>query len=275
MLVTDELLYLKDKATLISFLDPNPSGAPVVLLLHGLGADGSSWGYQVPALIQAGMRPVLPDIPGFGRSPFTARSWSIRKAAEVLASFVQELGASRLALVGISMGGTVALHLALEYPGLFSRLVLVNTFASLRPKRLSEWGYLVGRYALANLRGIAAQTEMVANRIFPDEEQYVLRQELVRQIMQADQQVYRRAMRCLGLFNVKNRLREISLPTLVISGEKDTTVNLQLQKELAAGIGGARHMIIPGGGHAIIADQPETFNRALIEFLLADLPIEA
>ena len=52
----------------IHYLDPNPDGAPVVLLLHGLGATGLSWQLQIPALTGAGFRTLAPDARGFGRS---------------------------------------------------------------------------------------------------------------------------------------------------------------------------------------------------------------
>jgi pimeloyl-ACP methyl ester carboxylesterase len=65
--------------TKLHFLDPNPTGRPTVLLLHGLGADGSSWTLQLPPLIEAGFRPIAPDAPGFGKSPYDGKGWSVRK----------------------------------------------------------------------------------------------------------------------------------------------------------------------------------------------------
>ncbi|MBE3067962.1 MAG: alpha/beta fold hydrolase, partial [Chloroflexi bacterium] len=56
--------------TKLHYLDPNPAGHPAVLLLHGLGADASSWTLQLPALTGAGFRPIATDIPGFGQSPY-------------------------------------------------------------------------------------------------------------------------------------------------------------------------------------------------------------
>jgi 3-oxoadipate enol-lactonase/4-carboxymuconolactone decarboxylase len=108
---------------------------------------------------------------------------------------------------------------------------------------------------------------MVAHRIFPNPEQELLRQALTRQILQADPKAYVSAMRALGLFDVTKRLHEISVPTLVISGRDDTTVPLENQAEMASKIPGAQQVIIPGGGHAIIAEQPVLFNQVLLEFL--------
>jgi pimeloyl-ACP methyl ester carboxylesterase len=214
------------------------------------------------------MRPIIVDIPGFGKSPFTKRNWSIPGAAAEIAGWVLKTLTVPLQLVGISMGGTIALQLALDYPQIVERLVLVNTFAALRPTRLKDLTYLVGRFMRANLLGVEAQAEMVAWRIFPEADQEPLRKILIDSILQSDPAVYRAAMRSLGLFDVKKRLREISIPTLVITGTLDSTVPPLVQAVLAEKIPGARQVLIPGGRHAVIADHPERFNQALLEFLL-------
>jgi len=263
-----EILPLKEiRTTRFHYMDPNPTGDPVLLLLHGLGADSTSWGYQIPVLMGANMRPISLDLPGFGKSIYHGRNWTIRTVASETSDIVRSFISSTCTVVGISMGGTIALQLCLDYPEMVERLVLVSTFATLRPKYLHQWIYLISRFIKANLRGVNAQAEMVAHRIFPSPEQELLRQALIQQILQADPKVYVSAMRALGLFDVTKRLHEISVPTLVISGREDTTVPLENQSELASKIMGARQVIIPGGGHAIIVEQPDLFNQALLEFL--------
>ncbi len=254
--------------TVFHFLDFNPDGRPEVLLLHGLGADGSSWGYQIPTLCEAGIRPIAPDLPGFGKSLPGEGRWSIARAAQDVARLAAGLAAGPVTAVGISMGGTLALQLALEYPRLVEKLVLISTFACLRPMRFDEMSYLVGRFVVANLRGKEYQAETVARRLFPNPAQEALRRELVQRILQADDLIYRQAMQSLAVFDVRKRLGEIFVPTLVISGENDTTVHLSNQRELAAGIRGARHVVIPNAGHAVIADQAMVFNQHLLKFIL-------
>ena len=67
----------------------------------------------------------------------------------------------------------------------------------------------------------------------------------------------------LGLFNVVRRLGEVKAPTLVITGQNDTTVDPQRQKVLVNNIPGARQVIIPGAGHAVSIDQPVTIQPGL------------
>jgi 3-oxoadipate enol-lactonase len=74
-------------------------------------------------------------------------------------------------------------------------------------------------------------------------------------------------MRSLARFNVAHRLHEIQCPTLVISGERDTTVPLESQTRLAKSIPNARHVIIPNAGHAVTVEQFQAFNQAFLDFL--------
>lgn len=258
--------------TIFHYLDFNPEGTPPVLLLHGLGADGSSWGYQIPFLCEAGFRPIAPDMPGFGKSIPDDKRWTIGSTAADLARFIIGLKVEPVMVVGISLGGTVALQLGLDYPELVERLVLINTFACLRPKRFDEMGYLVKRFVVANLRGKEYQADAVAQRLFPKPDQTELRKELTQRILQSDERIYRQAMQSLALFDVRKRLAEIKIPTFVISGENDTTVPLPNQNDLVQGIAGARQVIIPDAGHAVIVDQYARFNHELIGMLTTILP---
>jgi 3-oxoadipate enol-lactonase len=144
----------------------------------------------------------------------------------------------------------------------------VNTFARLRPEKSGDLIYFASRMLIVYTLGLSTQARMVANRLFPDPEQEELRQELIKQINQADPKGYRAAMRALGRFDVESQLSEIQAPTLVVTGERDTTVPLKLQQNLAQGIANARHVVIPDAGHAVTADKPQVFNEILMQFLL-------
>ncbi len=260
--------YFMEGGSSIHFAESNPTGDPPVVLLHGLGSAGESWQFQFEPLSELGFRVVAPDIPGFGWSPWPGGPVSIPRFATFIAQFMQGIGAFPAHVVGISMGGTIALQLALDYPHLVRSLGLVNTFARLRPHavRVGEWFYFIARMVLARLGGVERQAEMVARRIFPRPEQEALRETLKQHIRQADPKVYRGAMRALMRFDVRQRLGEVRVPTLVVTGEADTTVSPAVQEELVRGIPGAQHVVIPGGGHAVIVDAAEAFNQALVTF---------
>jgi 3-oxoadipate enol-lactonase len=252
----------------IHYLDPNPSGNPAVLLLHGLGADANSWTLQIPTLTGAGFRPIAVDLPGFGQSPYDGGGWSIRRVAAGMGDLLDELQTGPAHVVGISLGGTIAQQFALDMPGLTRKLVLVSTFAVLRPDNLSGWWYFLQRFILVNTLGLPAQAKVVAQRIFPDPGHESLRSILVETITQADPRAYRKAMLSLGLFNSVKRLKEIQVPTLVVTGADDTTVIPARQRLLVEGIPYAQQVIIPAAGHAVPVDQPDRFNQELLKFLM-------
>jgi len=191
-------------------------------------------------------------------------------AAQAVASLLDQLQAAPLHVVGISMGGTVALQLALDYPQLIKKLVLVSTFARLWPESLRGWLYFVHRAWLVWGRGLESQADYVASRIFPGSMQQELRNALIEQIMQANPSVYKQAMRSLGLFNVLGQLEKVQAPTLVITGANDNTVPPHNQIPLVKRIVGAKQVILQDAGHALCVEQPERFNQLLIDFLCAE-----
>jgi 3-oxoadipate enol-lactonase len=251
----------------IHYLDHNPAGSRTAVLLHGLGATGDSWALQVPALTQRGFRLLAPDARGFGRSTYPGGGVKISDLAEDMAQLIRQTKNNRVSIVGISMGGTIALQLTLDHPELVNRLVLINTFASLRPDKPSIWLYFAMRFILLHIFGLPAQAKAVSQRLFPQPHQTVYREELERQIASADVRGYRAAMRALARFNVVKRLGEIQCPTLVITGAEDTTVPPANQHQLVTGIKGVHHIVLADAGHAATVQQAELVNQIMIDFL--------
>lgn len=252
---------------MLHYLDPNPNGQPGILLFHGLGADATSWTLQLEPLVDAGFRPLAVDAPGFGKSPYDGHGWSIQHVVDETAVLLRELKIESIHVVGISMGGIIAQQLAFDHPEWVEKLVLVNTFSVLRPRTISRWIYFRLRLLMVQTVGIPRQAKLVARRIFPKSDQEFMRQQLIASISKTDPRAYRLALRSLKDFNSSNRLHSLRMPVLVISGGNDTTVDIKDQKILAQGISGARHVIIPGGGHGVSVDSYETFNQELITFL--------
>jgi len=249
------------------YLDPGNPDNPGVLLLHGLGANGTSWSLQLDALISAGFRPIAADLPGFGQSSYDGCGWSFKRVAALLAELVTRLDAAPVHLVGLSMGGVVSQQFALDYPQHVRKLILVSTFSALQPRNFSQWFYFFQRFLVVHILGLEQQAKLVSKRVFPNPEHAALRRMAEEQIASADPRAYRAAMRCLGLFDSRKRLGLLKAPALIVSGADDSTVPLARQKMLAELIPGARQVVIPNAGHAPAIDQAEIFNRHLLEFL--------
>lgn len=238
-----------------------------ILLLHGLGVYGESWGYQTLALTAAGYHVMAPDLPGFGSSPAVSRRWSVAAAAREMIRLLDEAGIGRTVVCGLSMGGTVALQLALDYPQRIAGLVLINTFSALRPASLSESVYFIRRGLRAYMLNPGEQAQLVADRIFPYPEQADWRQRLIASIRNADPEVYRQAMLSLARFNVNSRLAGLLTPSMVITGMEDSTIPPSVQRRMAALIPGCDLHEIAGGGHGVIVDHPDAVNYLLLNFM--------
>lgn len=253
------------------YLDENPTGKQTIFLFHGLGANSNSWQMQIPDLIRAGYRVIAPDAPGFGNSRKHNGKTQIAFTANLFSGLMEFLGLSHVALAGLSMGGAHALQFALDYPARVDKLVLINTFPKLKLSNPIVFPYFATRMLLVHTLGLKTQARTVAKRVFPKPDQDFLRQELVNQIQDADPSSYRSAMRSLARFDVINRLEDIRCPTLVISGERDTTVPLETQTIMANRIPGAVHKIISDAGHGVTIEKYLEFNQILIDFLNGNL----
>jgi pimeloyl-ACP methyl ester carboxylesterase len=251
----------------IHYLEMNPSGDPVVLLLHGLGATGHSWQLQFPPLAEAGYRILVPDMRGFGRSTYPGGTNNTELMAADTLNFLQKLTIGKCHVIGISMGGTIALQAILNQPTIIKSLILTNTFAKLQPREASTWIFYGIRLILVHFLGIHRQANYVGNRLFPHPEQVELRNEFTNQVRQANQKGYRSTLRSYARYDLSDQLESINVPTLIITGENDSVVPPDVQVELAKAIPNSRHEIIPNAGHAISVERPNTYNKIIIDFL--------
>jgi len=239
---------------------------PAVVLLHGLGSCAEDWFLlQAPALSQR-YRVLMPDLRGHGRSDKPPGPYTVHQMADDIAGFLRALGTDSAHIVGLSLGGAVAQVLAVWHPERVRSLVLVNTFAYLRPKAWAEWRLTLTRFG-ALLVNPAFHARLVAEELFPRPGQAGLRRVAFQRLCANDPAAYRAAMMAAARYDGRRDLGRIRAPTLVVAGLEDTVVPLRAKEELASGIPGARLITIPRSGHATPTDQPVMFNRTLLDFL--------
>jgi 3-oxoadipate enol-lactonase len=239
---------------------------PPLVLLHGLGSSRNDWLLQLPTVI-ARYRTIAVDLRGHGGSPKPPGPYHLEQFAADVAQLLQRLDARPAHVVGISLGGAVAQQLALDFPELVRSLVLVNTAARFVSESWQQRLIGVRRVASVYLYGMERVAEAVAMRLFPKPEQAQLRRETVERIRNNDVAAYRATLWAIARFDVRTRLGEIACPTLVVAGDEDNTVPLASKRLLAERIPQSRLEIIAHSGHATPVDQPETFNRAVVQFL--------
>lgn len=225
------------------------TGDRVLLLLHGLSGSSRWWARNIPELCKK-YRLLVPDLVGFGRSRGRASLPPIDQAAILLCEWLDTMELQRVMLVGHSMGGQIAVHLAARDPSRLEKLVLVDS-AGL-PRSLS-----IG--ALVRFAAEAAPLWRWGDpRFLPT---------IAGDALTAGPRVLLRAIWHILHDDVRPLLPKVTVPTLIIWGERDTLVPLADAYAFRQGIRGARLAILRGAAHNPMVDRPSDFNRLLQRFL--------
>jgi 3-oxoadipate enol-lactonase len=241
---------------------------PPVLLLHGLGSCAADWAGQRVAL-EPRYRTLCVDLPGHGGSPLPSGALTIEAIAADVAALLEEAGEPPAHVVGLSLGACVALRLALQAPARVRTLTLVNPFARLRPQGPGDLARLLSRLWLLGTAPMDAVAAHVARRLFPWPEQRALYDAAVARLAATPRAAYAATMAALARFDARGQLAAIRRPTLVVAGDRDTTVPLAAKVALAQAVAGARLAVVPASGHATPFDQAAAFNRLVLDFLAA------
>lgn len=225
------------------------AGAPLVLV-HGLAGSSRWWRHNVPALARR-FRVHSVDLIGFGASRRGGR-FALDEAPAVLGAWMRQVVGPPAALAGHSMGGLVAAALAADEPGLVSRLILVNAAALPLGRRYIRhtWGLAgVLRYARVSLLPVLLADSLRAGPAT------MLR--AAWQILNAD---------------ISPRLGAIRAPTLVVWGQHDRLLPLEMGRQIQGRIPGARLAVIAGAGHNPMWERPAAFNAVALGFLEGAAP---
>lgn len=237
--------------------DSDP-GQPVVLL-HGLGCDWRVWRRQAGWLAHA-RRVVAPNIRGSGGSGWRTPGWTTADMAADVHDLVIALGLDRPALAGISMGGTIAMQYAADYPGDISRLVLTGTYPEIPAEFAAVRDAQLQFIETHTLREIARER---VPALFTGDADPRLGEWLADMLAHGQLDGYRGQARPTLLFRFTGRLGEIGVPTTIIHGTEDRSVPAFLAERLAAGIAGSVLHLIDGEGHFPNLEAPARFNPLL------------
>ena len=243
------------------------SGDPV-LLLHAFPLNGKMWEPQVEAL-SGSRRVIVPDYPGFGRSPDAPAQPDIEYYAAEVRALLDRLRLERVVLGGISMGGYVAFAALRLFPERVSALILANT----RPDADNADAREARNTAIRRVaeEGVEVLPDLQMERLL-SENTREKNPELVERVRALILESFPNGVvAALGALrerpDVTGLLPEIEVPTLVVGGEEDDLSNPEIMGEMADSIPGARHVTLPGAAHLSNLEAPARFNDALNEFL--------
>jgi len=244
---------------------------PPLVLLHGWAMHGGLFAPILPALAQR-YRVTVVDLPGHGHSA-PVMPYTLDAVVAAIAAQFNELD-EPVAILGWSFGGAIAMRWELLHPERIARLLLVCATPrftaaddwphAMAPATLAKFGdELTVAYRLTLQRFLSLQVQgsdegratLAALR-----GQLFARGEPSREILAA-------ALDVLAETDLRDDVRSIAAPTLIVTGERDTLVPRAAGVWLARAIPGARHVDIPGAAHAPFLSHPRAFSTALNEFL--------
>lgn len=273
--------WIEIQGTRIHYLQAGDTG-PGIILLHGGGSDSASlsWTVSIPGLAEC-FRVFAPDLPGYGASGQPEVPYTIEYFTRFLADFAAALQLDRFHLIGLSMGGQIALNYALRAPDRLERLVLVSTAGiGLRPR----WAILAKTlnraprlYEIMRRMGTATPERLrlgMRNIVYDPQ-----------QMSRAFLEEIRTAVRAPGAgrawrFYLQNeltwtgfrtdllgRLKEIRCPTLIVHGLHDRMIPVHRARAAHERIPASELRILEHCGHWPQREQPEVFNQVVLEFL--------
>ncbi len=258
-------------ATPIAWREAGRADGEVVVFLHGLGGSRLAWEPQLAGL-SATRRCVAWDMPGYGASEAAPGALTFAALADGVVRLLDTIGRERADLVGLSLGGMIALHTALRHPGRIHRLALlatspafgfdgVTTAESWLAQRLAPLadGVTPAAMAPAVLRAVAGEA---ASQAVIDEAAVAM--------SRIDATALAAACRCLVTHDLRGRLGDVRAPTLVIVGDDDTETPPAYAEALATGIPNARLERIASAGHLVNLERPDVVNGLLDAFLAGD-----
>jgi pimeloyl-ACP methyl ester carboxylesterase len=245
--------------------DDRGSG-PAIVFLHGHPFSRAMWAGQVEALSDE-FRVIAPDLPGYGGSPSLAQIMSMRRFADSVLELLDALGIARSTVVGLSMGGLVAMELGLAAPDRVDGLVLAATTAAPPTEEDVERRRRAATDIEAN--GMLGHTAEMLPRLFGPAASHdpALTVPIVTTMLRTSPAGAAAALRGRAKRpDYERLLRELRPPALVVAGERDAYSTKEVTDQLVAALPDPEVLILPGVGHFPNLEAPEAFEAAVRDF---------
>jgi 3-oxoadipate enol-lactonase len=261
------LSFEANKSVMKLTFDEIGNGKPIVLL-HAFPLSGKMWKSQAELLAKNGFRVILPDLPGFGTNNKSAHRYSIEEMASQISQLLKSINIDKAIVGGLSMGGYVLFNLCRLTPEKLSALVFCDTTytADTEEKRNSRFDLI----SKIKKQGSSALIEnMLPNLISDDTKQNnpPLNRELEEFLSEVNPGSAINAMKSMAeRKDTSDIIDKISVPTLLIFGEFDKVTTLEIARKMNRTIPGSELEIIKKAGHFSNLEQPEQFNKALLNF---------
>lgn len=248
-------LYVSERGT--------PQASSIVFL-HGIGTSGWMWDRQVAAL--DAFHCLTVDLPGHGRS--NQETWvSLADTADRIAALIQARATDgRAHVVGLSLGGYIALVLLDRHAGVLDRVVISGVTAAPMPNR-ALLPVQLGLMSLLMKRRRYMDLQARSLGLPPD-----MQAAFTEALQAMSLQAYRRIWKEAAQFRVSSSLRNVTTPTLVTAGGRESEIITQAVGTISTLMPNAQGRIAPGLGHGWAVEAPELFT-AMVRAWITDTPL--
>ncbi|GEM44971.1 alpha/beta fold hydrolase [Deinococcus cellulosilyticus] len=257
---------------------------PPLVLLHGTAIDSAwlSYGRHLDHFARH-FHVFAPDFPGYGLSSDPQKRHQTRELAEFLLEFLDALNLQKSRVVAFSMGGAIALQVALRHPERFERLVLVDSFGlfgrihvpwiprlGIRAEKFALWLWDLSRkhpgfLALILKLLVIHNPRLVTRELLSELQSEMNNPETFLRWLQSELGWTRYTT------NMYEDLPNLQVPTLLVHAQHDRVTPASRTHFAVKKIKNAKHIIIPRSGHWVMREQPETWRSSVLDFLLSDL----
>jgi Predicted hydrolases or acyltransferases (alpha/beta hydrolase superfamily) len=226
---------------------------PTLLFVHGAGGTGENWHNQLSGI--KGYNLIAPDLPGHGLSNGSAAD-TIIAYREFIWEVAKALDLESFTIVGHSMGGAIAMELALAYPNALQGQIIVGSGARLKvnPKMLEKLSMNIHPLEIVKYSYSLSTSKEILEKA--NEEMKTVPTE-----------VYLADFRACNNFNLMERVKEINVPTLIICGQDDQMTPVKYSEHLSQELSASTVVLISNAGHMSMIEQPQQVNKAIQDFM--------
>jgi 3-oxoadipate enol-lactonase len=265
-----DLASMKTRDGRFSYETAGSPGTPLVFL-HGIGGAARAWRSQLKAFGDR-YRTIAWDMPGYGGSE-PLSTVSIGAFADALRDFLQQIRARKPILVGHSIGGMIVQQLLAKNPDIASAVVFAQTSPAFgKPDGAWQKSFVAARLGPLD-RGetmVSLAPSLVRELVGDDPDVRGL--DVARDCMaHVPEATYRATMQALMGFDLRSALKDIAVPTLLLSGSQDKNAPAPMMAKMASFIPSAKYVELEGVGHLANLERPSAFNAALDQFLNTDV----
>ncbi|MFC6672092.1 alpha/beta fold hydrolase [Marinobacterium aestuariivivens] len=244
-------------------------GLPVIFI-HGSGPGASGWSnfkQNYPLFAEAGYRAIVPDLPGYGLSSKPETEYVLDLFVEALFGLVDELGLERYALVGNSLGGAIAIKMALDRPQQVSRLILMAPGGLMEKEAYFQQMEGIQKMAAAFMGGELdhdGMRRLLGLQLFDPS---LITDEIVNERVAVVQNQPRCVLSTMQVPNMAGRLDELQCPVLGFWGQNDKFCPVSGVQTMMEACSRIRFVQLSQCGHWVMVEHRDLFNRECIDFL--------